>query len=109
MRKFLIGLAALLATAPAFASLDHWTCSNEQTVLFMVLNTDEGSFHLWDDRGGFLAAAKFIEKGQTKNGVPFLVAMLENGMGVGVAKSGNNLVLAFTDPNGKAAGRFICN
>ncbi len=109
MRKFLIGLVALFFTMPAFASLDHWTCSNDSTVMYMVLDTDNGSFHLWDDRGGFLAAAKFTEASKTASGTPFLVAVLENGMGVGVAKAGNNLILAFTDENGKAAGKFLCN
>ena len=109
MRKLLIGMVALLATSPAFASLDHWTCSNDKTVMYMVIDTDAGSFHLWDDRGGFLAAAKFTESAKTDNGTPFLAAILENGMGVGVAKVNNNLILAFTDSNGKAAGRFLCN
>ena len=109
MNKFIATLALLFFSLPAFASLDHWTCSNETTVMYMVLDTSEGSFHLWDDKGGFLAAAKFTDSSKTSNGTPFLVATLENGVGVGVAKVNNNLILAFTDEKGKAAGKFLCN
>jgi hypothetical protein len=108
MKKLLVTLAALLFTSPAFAGLDHWTCSNETTVLFMVLNTDEGSFHLWDDKGLFLASAKFTEKSQTKDGIPFLAAELDNGTMVGVAKSGNTLILAIASDAKTQATRFTC-
>lgn len=109
MRKFLIGLVGLFFTLPAFASLDHWTCSNETTVMYMVLDTNEGAFHLWDDRGGFLVAAKFTDVSKTPDGKPFLFAFLENGAGVGIAKTGDDkIILALTDPKGKAAGKFLC-
>lgn len=107
MRKLLIGLTALFLTTPAFAGLDHWTCSNDQTVMFMVLNTEDGSFHLWDDKGQFLAGAKFTDSGKTKNGTPFLAAELDNGVAVGVAKQGNTLILAITSDKGSS--RFVCN
>jgi hypothetical protein len=93
MRKFLIGLVGLFFTLPAFASLDHWTCSNEQTVLYMALNTDEGNFVLWDDKGGFLTAAKFTDAAKTPAGNTMLYAILENGTGVGIAKSGENSII----------------
>lgn len=109
MRKFLIGLVALLFTAPAFASLDHWTCSNDTTVMFMVLNTDEGSFHLWDDKGAFLASAKFTERSETKDGIPFAAAELENGVMIGIAKtSDNKMILAIAGSDTKKAARFLC-
>lgn len=107
MRRFIVGLTALLFTLPAFAGLDHWTCSNDKTVMYMVLDTDEGVFHLWDDRGAFLASAKFTETGKTKQGLPFLAAELDDGVAVGVAKQGNTLILALTSDKGSA--RFICN
>lgn len=110
MRKFLIGLTALLFTAPAFASLDHWTCSNDTTVMFMVLNTDEGSFHLWDDKGAFIASAKFTERSETKDGIPFAAAELENGVMIGVAKTNDNkLILAIAGADTKKAARFLCH
>lgn len=108
MKKLLVTLAALLFTSPAFAGLDHWTCSNDSTVLYMVLNTDEGDFHLWDDKGRFLAAAKFTEASKTKDGVPFLAAELENGTMVGVAKAGNTLILAIATDAKTPAIRFTC-
>lgn len=107
MNKFLVTLAALLFTSPAFAGLDHWTCSNDSTVMYMVLNTDDGNFHLWDDKGQFLAAAKFTDVGKTKNGTPFLAAELDNGVAVGIAKQGNTIILAFTSDKGNS--RFVCN
>jgi hypothetical protein len=109
MRKFLIGLVALFFTMPAFASLDHWVCSNESTVMYMALNTGEGSFVLWDDKGGFLAAAEFTDKSETKDGTPFLVAELDSGVLVGVAKvADNKLVLAIASNAEEKATRFIC-
>ena len=107
MRKLFIGLTAFLFALPAFAGLDHWTCSNDNTVMYMVVNTDEGTFHLWDDRGQFLASAKFTDTGTTKNGTSFLAAELDNGVAIGVAKQGNSLILALTSDKGSA--RFICN
>jgi hypothetical protein len=77
--------------------------------MYMVLNTDEGSFHLWDDKGMFLASAKFTEKAKTKDGVPFLAAELENGVMIGVAKAGNTLILAIAADAKKPATRFTCN
>lgn len=108
MRNLLIGLTALFLTSPAFASVDHWTCSSDNTVLYLVLDTSDGNFMLWDDRGQFLAAAKFTEAGKTKNGTPFLAAELDNGTAVGIAKQGSTLVLAISAPNNEAA-RFTCN
>lgn len=109
MKKLFVTLAALLFTSPAFAGLDHWTCSNETSVLYMALNTDEGNFVLWDDKGQFLAAAKFSDSAKTPAGNTMLYAILDSGVGVGVAKSGDNLILAITDAKGKAAGKFLCN
>jgi hypothetical protein len=108
MKKLLVTLAALLFTSPVFAGLDHWTCSNETTVLFMVLNTEDGNFVLWDDKGQFLAAAEFTEASKTKDGVPFLAAQLDNGTMVGVAKSGNTLILAIASDAKTQATRFTC-
>lgn len=107
MRRFIVGLTALLFTLPAFAGFDHWTCSNDKTVMYMVLDTDNGAFHLWDDRGSHLASAKFTDTGETKNGTPFLAAELDNGIMVGVAKQGSTLILALTSDKGSA--RFTCN
>ncbi len=109
MRKLLIGLVALFFTLPAFASLDHWTCSNDTTVMFMALDTSDGQFVLWDDKGQFLAAAKFTEAGETKDGTPFLAAELENGVAVGIAKSGNTVILAIAGDANEKAARFVCN
>lgn len=107
MRKFLIGLTALFLSAPAFASLDHWTCSNDSTVLYFILDTDEGNFMMFDDQGGFLAAAKFTAVEKTKNGTPFMYAEVADDLAVGVSKAGDSLVLALT--NGKDTAKFLCN
>jgi hypothetical protein len=109
MRKLLIALTAFLISTPAFAALDHWTCSNDETVLFAVLDTDNAVIHLWDDRGGFLASAKFTEKGETDTGTPFLAAELPNGAAIGIAKQGNNLILAIAKDTNSKAARFVCN
>ena len=108
MKKLFVTLAALLFTLPAFAGLDHWTCSNDQTVMFMALNTDEGTFVLWDDKGQFLAAAKLTIESKTKDGVPFLAAELDNGLMVGVAKTGDTLILAIASDAKTTATRFTC-
>lgn len=107
MKKLFVTLAALFVTSPAFAGLDHWTCSNDSTVLYMVLNTDKGDFVLWDDKGQFLAASKFTDKSETPDGTPFLVAELDSGAMVGVAKVDRSLVLAISK-NSKTT-RFTCN
>jgi len=109
MKKLFVTLAALLFTSPAFAGLDHWTCSNDSTVLYMALNTDKGDFVLWDDKGQFLAASTFTEASKTKDGVPFLAAELDNGTVVGVAKSGNTLILVVATDAKTPATRFTCN
>lgn len=108
MKKILFALIATLAAFPAFAGLDHWTCSNDQTVMFMALNTDEGTFVLWDDKGQFLAASKFTIESKTKDGIPFLAAELDNGTMVGVAKTGNTIILAIASDAKTTATRFTC-
>jgi hypothetical protein len=109
MNRFCAAAALLSLSFSADAALDHWTCSNDTTVMFLALDTDDGNFVLWDDGGQFLAAAKFTDSSKTASGVPFFIATLDNGIGVGVAKSGDNLILAFTDAKGKAINRFLCN
>lgn len=109
MRKVLIGLVALFSTSPAFASIDHWTCSNDQTVMYMVLDTTDGVFMLWDSDGKFLAGAKFTGGNKTANGLSFLTAVLKNGLGVGIAKRGDNLILAFTKGTKQASATLICD
>lgn len=110
MKKILFALIATFAAFPAFAGLDHWTCSNDKTVMYMALNTDEGTFILWDDKGSFLASAKFTDKSETKDGTPFLVAELDNGVLVGVAKTGEGtLTLAIAGNDKAKAARFTCN
>lgn len=110
MRKLLIGFLALFFTLPAFASVDHWTCSNEQTVMYLVLDTDDGNFMLWDDQGQFLVGAKFTGTAKTKSGTPFLVAELDGGTMIGMAKDENRLILAITKDGGDTAiAKFTCN
>ena len=108
MNKLITFLAALLVTSPAFASIDHWTCSNDQTVLYFILNTEAGDFLLFDNNGQFLAASKFTQKETTKKCIPFLVADLGTTM-VAVAKNGDNsLILAVTNSKNEPV-KFLCN
>lgn len=108
MNRFLGILLGALLAFPAVASVDHWTCSNEQTVMFMVLDTDAGTFILWDDKGQFLATAKFSKQAHTKDGKAFAVAELSDGVLVGVAKADDgSLVLGLSGEKG--AVKFICN
>lgn len=112
MRKLLFGLIALFFTLPAIATPDHWTCSNNQTVLYMVLNTAENVFMLWDDKGEFLAAGSFTMLATTENGKKFAAAILENGVGIGVSKGEqpNTLILAISkDAENKTSDNLICN
>jgi hypothetical protein len=62
---------------------------------------------MFDDQGGFLAAAKFTSQEKTKNGTPFLYAEVADDLAVGVSKAGDNLVLAIA--NGKDTVKFLCN
>jgi len=106
MRKFLIALTALFFTMPAFAAVDHWTCSNENTVMYLIMDTDTPAFTLFDDKGAFLVSAKFEGQEKTPDGNPFLYANFE-GFSVGIAKGGNNtLILALADEKGGV--KFIC-
>lgn len=114
-KRLVVFLSALLLftlTAPAMASVDHWTCSNDQTVMYMVLDTEDAKFFLWDDKGKYLAGAQFTDIGKTKDGIPFLSTTLENGVIVGVARRGDFLILAITKKDGDnnpTAMSFMCN
>jgi len=107
MNKFISLCALLLFSLPTFASIDHWTCSNDQTVLYFILDTDEGSFMMFDDKGIFIATAKFTSVEKTRSGTPFMYVELDNDVSIGVTKQGSNLVIAFI--NGKDVAKFICN
>lgn len=108
MRKLLIGFLVFFFTLPAFASVDHWTCSNDQTVLYFILDTDAGNFMMFDDKGTFLAAAKFTSQEKSKDGTPYLYAEVTEDVAVGVAKVGEGaIVLAIV--NGKETVKFHCN
>lgn len=108
MRKFLIGLAALLFTSPVFASVDHWTCSNDTTVMYFILDTSDGTFMLFDSGGEFLASSKFTSKEKTDNGVVFLYSEVNDKLAIGVSRSQNNLVLAVARAGVEKAVTFRC-
>lgn len=110
MRKLLFGLITLFASFTATASVDHWTCSNDATVLYLVLDTNGGSFMLWDDKGQYLAGAKLSVVNKTPDGIPFAAAQLENGVAIGIAKGRDKtLILAIAKNTESEAARFICN
>lgn len=106
MNKFIATLALLFLSTPTLASVDHWTCSNDKTVLYFILDTAEGKFMMFDDGGRFLAAAKFTSMEKTKDGTPFLYSEVTSNLSVAVAKAPNGLKLALT--NGKEVAEFSC-
>jgi hypothetical protein len=59
----LVLLSALTALLPgvATAELVHWTCSNNTTVLYMLLDTKSGGIQLFSDRGVFIGQSTFTE------------------------------------------------
>ena len=106
MRKLLIALTALFLPFTAMANLDHWTCSNETSVVYLIMDTDAGAFTLFNADGGHLVSAKFEGRDTTPDGIPFLYAHFEK-FTVGVSKGKNNtLILALADNNGGVD--FIC-
>lgn len=107
MNKFIATLALLFLSFSASAQIDHWTCSNDSTVLYFILDTDAGNFMMFEDTGAFLAAAKFTSMEKTKDGTPFLYAEVTSDLAVAVSKADKGLVLALS--NGKETAKFLCN
>jgi hypothetical protein len=56
-------LLCALALFPVIATADlvHWTCSNDTTVLFMLLDTKSGGVQLFTDTGAFLGQSAFTQ------------------------------------------------
>jgi hypothetical protein len=106
MNKLLVSLALLLLPLTSFAQVNHWICSNEESVLYFILDTDEGNFMMFDDKGGFLAASKFTSQEKTKDGTPFLYGEVSDKLAVGVTRDGDYLVLALAHEKGTA--KFVC-
>jgi hypothetical protein len=107
MRKFIVALVGLLFTLPAFAEVAHWTCSNEQTVLYLVVDGSDGKFILFDNKGAFVGSSNFVET-KTDKGTNFFYAEI-NGTALGAIKvDTNTLVLAVTK-TGQAVSKFECN
>jgi hypothetical protein len=76
--------------------------------MYFILDTDAGNFMIFDDKGGFLAAAKFTSQEKTKDSIPYLYAEVADDLAVGVAKVRDGvIVLALT--NGKETVKFLCN
>lgn len=107
MNKLVTFFALLLFSLPTFASMDHWTCSNEQTVMYFILDTDGGDFMIFDDNGTFLAASRFSHVEKTKNGTPFMYAEIDDKLAIGITKRDGNIILALV--NGKETAKFICD
>ena len=107
MNKFIALFALLFLSLPATAQIDHWTCSNDSTVLYFILDTDAGNFMMFQDTGAFLAAAKFTSMEKAKDGTPFLYAEVTSELAVAVSKADRGLILALS--NGKDTAKFLCN
>lgn len=111
INRFLVSTVAAfgLFSPISNADVDHWTCSNTQTVMYFVLNTNSGEFILWDDKGKFLVASKFSDKTVTKNGIPVLVARLENDTLIGLTKMNpGELTITMLPKSGKSPVSMTC-
>lgn len=93
-------LAALFATT-ANAVPEHWVCSNDTSVMYLVLDPTDGTFMLWNDTGQFLAAAKLTSKTVAPNGIPVLIARLENDTLIGIARTKDSEITIAISPNDK--------
>jgi hypothetical protein len=111
MRKFLIALVGLLFTLPVLAQPVHWTCSNDQTVLYMVVEPNNNLFFMFDDHGTFVASSTFAP--EERNGIHYYYAEMNTAHGktaIAVAGTGkeNSLIMVLTDASLKVV-KMECN
>jgi len=89
------------ASADTGARPVHWTCSNEQDVLYMTVDVAIGEFTLYTDKGAFIGTSRFTKQ-TADNGAEFFYGELKNQVHgtVGIAIKGaadGKLALAVID------------
>lgn len=107
MRKFLLALVALFFTLPAAAEVAHWTCSNDQTVMYLIVDAADGKFILFDSDGVFLGNSTFVET-KTDKGTNFFYATI-GGTAIGAMKVGEKTLVLAVTKGSEAVTKFECN
>jgi len=106
MRKFFIALFALFFTLPAFATPAHWTCSNDQTVMYLVVDGSDGKFILFDNKGGFLGSSTFTKQ-TTDSGNPFFYAEIGTAA-IGVTRVSETAMVLAIARGGEVITKMDC-
>jgi hypothetical protein len=86
-----------------------WTCSNDNTVLYVVLDMQNNmAYAMFDDKGVVLAMAHFTKK-KTKEGYDFLYSALTNGVSVGLITAGKDKLVMGLTREKEGVVKFDCN
>ncbi len=100
--KKLFAAVIVLATlaSPVKATPSLWTCSNLETVLYLVVDVDNKmSYTIFSSDGGAMAVAHFKVQ-RTKDGNEFLLSELSNGVAVGLIQGkGRTMILGISRSN----------
>jgi hypothetical protein len=108
MRKFLLTLIGLFFTLPAVAQPTLWVCSNETTVLYMVVEATSADFFMFDSKGQSLGSSTFTKE-KTDKGTEFFFGTIGT-TGIGAMRlDETHVALIVSNGDSKTTVNFECN